>query len=155
MTFNVSSGTLNPTIPYNTIWICFKWGLKMPIHTPKMDCFGNFTPIWEEFRRAPEGTSHHMTYRSWKQIHWCEFCVIQKLRWRRYTNKLKIWQVTFSPRPPTLLQRQTNLHVYPWHSYIFHVSSKSGFWSHQVKIWPFPLLWLLAFTPFVLPCKPW
>ena len=58
---------------------------------------------------------------------------------------------TCSPRPPTLSQRHMDLHVwsYPRPDYIFRVSSKSvqGFRSHGgVKIWPFPLLWLVAFT---------
>jgi len=58
---------------------------------------------------------------------------------------------TCSPRPPTLSQRHMDLHVwsYPRPDYIFQVSSKSvqGFRSLRgVKIWPFPLLWLVAFT---------
>ena len=57
---------------------------------------------------------------------------------------------TCSPRPPTLSQRHMDLHVwaYPRPGYIFQVSSKfvQGFRSPGVKIWPFPLLWLVAFT---------
>jgi len=59
---------------------------------------------------------------------------------------------TCSPRPPTLSQHHMDLHVwaYPGPGYIFQVSSKSvpGFRRPMqgVKIWPFPLLWLFAFT---------
>ena len=51
---------------------------------------------------------------------------------------------TCSPRPPTLSQRHMDLHVwsYPRPDYIFRVSSE----PQGVKIWPFPLLWLVAFT---------
>ena len=55
---------------------------------------------------------------------------------------------TCSPRPPTLSQRHMDLHVwaYPRPDYIFQVSSKSISEPQRVKIWPFPLLWLVAFT---------
>ena len=48
-------------------------------------------------------------------------------------------------------QRHMDLRVWPYPrpDYIFQVSSKSvqGFRSPSgVKIWPFPLLWLVAFT---------
>jgi len=73
-----------------------------------------------------------------------------------------MWQVTCSPRPPTLAQRHVDLHVWSYPrrrpSYIFQVPSKSvkGFWSpwgskfahsHYFGYW---LLQQLG-----LPCKPW
>jgi len=62
-------------------------------------------------------------------------------------------QVTQLPRSPTLSQRHMDLHVWSYpsrRSYIVQGSSKSvqEFVSSRggVEIWPFPLLWLLAFT---------
>ena len=68
-----------------------------------------------------------------------------------YLRNHNTYFFTSSPRPPTLSQRHMDLRVsaYPRPGYIFQVSSKSvqGFRNPRgVKIWPFPLLWLVAFT---------
>jgi len=47
--------------------------------------------------------------------------------YKRSPKKRNMWQITCSPRPPTLSQSHMDLHVcsYPRHSYIFQVSLKS------------------------------
>jgi len=61
-----------------------------------------------------------------------------------------MWQVTCSPRRPTLSQRLVNLHVWSYPDVvIFQVSAKfgQGFLSPRaIKMCPFPLLWLFAVT---------
>ena len=101
-----------------------------------------------------------------KHVIWCiDHQLVLVTRWRIKHQKgisrnCNTWQVTCSPRPPTLSQRHMDLHVwsYPRRSYIFQVSSKSiqGFRSPWGSNLPIPITLAIGFyNQLALPCKPW
>ena len=69
----------------------------------------------------------------------------------RYLRNHKRCFFTCSPRPPTLSQSHMDLHVWAYRATRLYIPSfteiRSGVSEPQgVNIWPFPLLWLVAFT---------
>ena len=73
-----------------------------------------------------------------------------KVKKKVYLRNHNMCFFTCSPRPPTLSQRHVDLHVwsYPRLDYIpsFIEICSAVSEPRGVKIWPFPLLWLVAFT---------
>jgi len=136
--------------------------LKMPIHAPKIGVLWDFPPKMG----SNMNETHKRHILGWKHVVWridrqnrstgaglgASRRIKQKMKNQKGIPK-KPQHVFFtcSPRPPTLSQRQMDLHMwaYPRPGYIFKVSTKSvqGLRSPRgVKICPFPLIWLLAFT---------
>jgi len=94
-----------------------------------------------------------MTYRSSKSVHICALSARRRIKQKNFFKKVYLRNhntcfFTCSPRPPTLSQRHMDLHVwsYPIMYSNFHRNPFRGFGPQGVKIWPFPLLWLVAFT---------
>ena len=121
------------------ILIFCMWSLKMPIHAPKIEVFGDFTPkmgeVWTRPQKAhPWAETRRMTYRSSKSVHVCGLGASRRIMQKTKKIKKEVYLrnhntcfCTGSPRPPTLSHRQINLHVcsYSPPGYIFQVSSKS------------------------------
>ena len=111
--------------------------LKMPIYAPKIGVFGEFCPQnVEQYERDPQKAhpwteTRRMTYRSSKLVHFCALGASRRIKQKKikkvYLRNHNTCFFTCSPRPPTLLQRHMDLHVwsYPRPGYIFQVSSKS------------------------------
>jgi len=59
------------------------FGLKIPIHAPKITVLGDLAPKWGDISTEPPKAHpfvkrRHMTWRSSKSVHRCDLCVWQR-----------------------------------------------------------------------------
>jgi len=135
----------------------------MPIHAPKIGFLGAFCPQnGEQYERDPQkahpwAETRRMTYRSSKSVHFCALGVS-----RRIKQKIKKLKKGIPKKPQHVF-----FHVFAQTTHVVaaprgfacvaipatrlyipsFIEIRSGVSEPQgVKIWPFPLLWLVAFT---------
>ena len=110
------------------------FGLKTPIHAPRIGILGRCDPLdvvryQRHLQKAhPWAKRRRTTNRSSKSAHGCDLWVCPKKTKKK--GRLRQWQTSYSPRPPTSSKRNV-----VWHggwssggSYKFQVSSKSVHW---------------------------
>ena len=133
----------------------------MPIHAPKIGVFGGFCPQnGEQYERDPEkahpwAETRRMTYRSSKSVHICALGASRRIKQKKIKKGI--------PKKP----QHVFFHVFAQTTHIVaaphgfacvvipatrlyipsFIEIRSGVSEPQgVKIWHFPLLWLVAFT---------
>ena len=115
-------------------------GLTTPIHAPQIGFLGNLTPKCGVMSSRPsKGTSlrsaktRHMTYRSSKSVHKCGLGAIPRIKSKKEKGILRNrnrWQVTCSPKPPTISQRHMDLHVW-WYTDVVIYSTFRSPWGSK------------------------
>jgi len=135
--------------------------LKMPIHAPKIGFFGVLPPKWGAiWTRPPKGTylGGNTSYDiSSKSVHVCGLGASRRIMQKTEKNFKKVYLIrnhntffTCSPDHPRC--RSATWICMCGHTRDpvicskFHRNPFKGVGAPGVKIWPFPLLWLVAFT---------
>jgi len=134
--------------------------LKIPIHAPKIGVFGGFcSQNGEQYERGlqkahPWAETRRMTYRSSKSVHFCELGASRRIKQKKFKKvHLRNHNTCFSRVCPDHPRCRSATWIYmcghtrdPITYSKFHRNPFRGFGAPGVKIWPFPLFWLVAFT---------